>query len=371
MNFKYHLPVDIRFGRGAVKENASAFAALGKRAYVVTGANSGRRSGALADVMEALAAAGVAAEAFEGVGNNPDVEQCRELGAKAREFGAEFIVGVGGGSPMDAAKAVAAFAANEELTAEGLFQCAFGSRILPVAAAPTTSGTGSEATPWSIMTWREIKTKRSFGNLYTYPRLALLDPEYTRGLPLTVTRHTAMDAFQHAFESVISHKSSPVTDAVNYEALRRFAACMAPLEAGETDGIREELMLISLMAGTAIAHTGTTTLHSLGYPLTYFCGLAHGHANAVMMPAYLDELKQYEPERLARALTALGMEFEELRAYLRRNYPMPAEIVPDESMIALWAEQTSRQGAVKNTDIPHEPAYLADIYRRALSEKNR
>lgn len=368
MDFKFDLPVDIRFGSGIVKASADALAALGKRAYVVTGANSGRRSGALADVMEALDSAGVAAEAFEGIGNNPDVEQCRELGLKAREFGAEFIVGIGGGSPMDAAKAVAAFAANPDMTPAELLKCAFGSNILPVAAVPTTSGTGSEATPWSIMTWHEVKTKRSFGNHYTFPRLALLDPDYTNGLPLTITRHTAMDAFQHAFESVMSHKSSPFTDALNYEALRRFAACMEPLENGDVDGIREELMLISLMAGVTIAHTGTTTLHSLGYPLTYFEGLAHGHANSVMMPAYLDELKQYEPERLARALSAMGMSFEELRAYIRRNYPMPREIAPDEEMLALWAEQTSQQGAVKNVDIPRDPTYLAGIYKRALAE---
>ena len=368
MNFAYHLPVDIRFGAGVVENSAAAFKSLGVRAYVVTGKTSGRKSGALQDVLDALEKAGVAAETFEGIGNNPEVEQCRELGAKAREFKADFIVGIGGGSPMDAAKAVAAFAANPELSAAELLKNAFPVKPLPVAAVPTTSGTGSEATPWSIMTWHEVRTKKSFGNIDTYPRLALLDPGYTRALPLAITRHTAMDAFQHAFESVISHKSSPITDAINYEALRRFAACMEPLEKGNVDDIREELMLISLMAGSTIAHTGTTTLHSLGYPLTYFMGLAHGHANSVMMPAYLDELKKHEPVRLERALTAMGMSFDTLHAYIRRNYPMPKEIAPDEEMLSLWAQQTSEQGAVRNTDIPRDPAYLAGIYKRALSE---
>ena len=368
MNFKFDLPVDIRFGRGAVKANADAIASFGKRAYVVTGKTSGRRSGALLDVMEVLASLGIQAEAFEGIGNNPEVEQCKEIGLAARKFGAEFIIGIGGGSPMDAAKAVAAFAANPDMTAAELLSCAFKSNILPIVAVPTTSGTGSEATPWSIMTWHEVRTKRSFGNHYTFPRLALLDPDYTNALPLSVTRHTAMDAFQHAFESVISHKSTPFTDALNFEALRRFAPCMAKLEAGEVDTIREELMLVSLMAGATIANTGTTTLHSLGYPLTYFCDLPHGLANSVMMPAYLDELKTYEPERLNRALSAMGMSFEELRGYLRRNYPLDKALAPTEEMLALWAEQTTKQGAVKNTDIPHDAEYLAGIYERAFAE---
>ena len=137
MNFSFELPTVVRFGRGAVRENAKLLA-LGKRAFVVTGANSGRKSGALGDALCALSAEGVAYEVYEGIGSNPNVSACRTLGQRARAFGADFIVGIGGGSPLDAAKAIAVFAANE-IDEQRLFQYGYENGVLPIAAIPTTS----------------------------------------------------------------------------------------------------------------------------------------------------------------------------------------------------------------------------------------
>ncbi len=358
MEFSFHFPTELCFGRGIVQRKSAALR-LGARAFIVTGKHSGRASGALADVIAALTHEKIECSVFEGIGNNPDVEQCRAVGAQARAFGAEFIIGIGGGSPLDAAKAVAVFAAND-IPAEQLFTNQYENGVLPIVAVPTTSGTGSEATPWSVMTWHAVKTKRSFGSRETYPRVALLDPAYTDNLPLAITRSTAMDAFTHCFESVISVKASPVTDALNFHALSRFGKLMPQLEAGDVVSLRDELMLISLLGGITISHTGTTLMHSIAYPLTYFHGTAHGLANAFVLPVYLRELAAHRPERLALALGALGMTQAELTAYAERNYPI--DFTPDRTMFPLWAQQTAAQGGAHNTGTPVDAAHLETLY---------
>lgn len=142
MEFGFRFPTDIHFGRGIVQRNSAALR-LGARAFVVTGKRSGRASGALADVIAALTHEKIECSVFEGIGNNPDVEQCRAVGAQARAYHADFIIGIGGGSPLDAAKAVAVFAAND-IPAEQLFTNSYENAVLPIVAVPTTSGTGSD-----------------------------------------------------------------------------------------------------------------------------------------------------------------------------------------------------------------------------------
>jgi alcohol dehydrogenase class IV len=361
MDFKFNNPVDIRFGRNVVKKNPGSLA-LGKNAYIVTGSSSGRKSGALADVEAELNSSGIRYQVFEGIQNNPNVNQCRELGRAARALGADFVIGIGGGSPLDAAKAVAVFAANPDLETEKLFLNKFDVRPLPVAAIPTTSGTGSEATPWSIMTWDEFRSKKSFGNLYTYPRIALLDPSYTDSLPIDFTRYTAMDAFQHCFESFLSVKADPMTDALNLYALTQFSRCMGPLESGEVNGIRDELMLISLLGGVTISQTGTTMMHAMGYPLTYYYDVPHGKANSFVLPVYLEETVKYVPEKLNAALKVMNTSLDGLKNYFLRNYPIDFKVKKDE--LPLWGELTMQQGSVKNLPIPVSADYFRSLYER-------
>ena len=358
MEFNYYLPTRIVFGRGALEKNAATIA-LGKRAFIVTGKSSGRVSGALGDAIEALEKCGAEYDVFEGIGNNPELEQCYDSGTAARRIKADFIVGIGGGSPLDASKAVAAFAAND-MTPDDIFKNTFENGVLPIFAIPTTSGTGSEVTPWSVMTYHKMRTKRSFGCTLTFPRVALLDPKYTDSLPLDVTRSTSMDAFEHCFESVISKKASPFTDAGNFYALGEFGKLMKQLEDGEVDSLRDMMMLISMIGGTTIAHTGTTLMHAMGYPLTYFHGIPHGTANAMVMPVYMKVVRRFKPERLNAALSALGMSYGELEAYLMRNYPLTVH--PDDADVDLWAEQAAVQGATLNTGIPCDKESLKEIF---------
>ena len=338
MNFNYHLPTKVFFGEDSVKKNASALA-LGERAYIVTGKTSGKASGAVGDVTTALRDLKIPYEIFEGIQNNPDVEQCRSIGGLARGFKADFIIGIGGGSPLDASKAVAVFAAND-IPAQEVFNYGYKNGVLPIAAIPTTSGTGSEV---------------------TFPRVALLDPKYTDSLSLNSTRYTAMDAFTHCFESMISIKASPFTDADNMYALNLFGQCMGALESGEVSGLRESLMLISLIGGSTIAQTGTTLMHAMGYPLTYFYDIPHGLANAMVMPAYMRVVEKFRPARLEAALSSLGFKYGDVIDYLNRNYPVT--IAPCADELRLWSEQTLQQASVKNTGLQLDADEMYQIFK--------
>ena len=359
MNFNYHLPTKVFFGEDSVKKNASALA-LGERAYIVTGKTSGKASGAVGDVTTALRDLKIPYEIFEGIQNNPDVEQCRSIGGLARGFKADFIIGIGGGSPLDASKAVAVFAAND-IPAQEVFNYGYKNGVLPIAAIPTTSGTGSEVTQYSVMTWHKIRSKRSFGGELTFPRVALLDPKYTDSLSLNSTRYTAMDAFTHCFESMISIKASPFTDADNMYALNLFGQCMGALESGEVSGLRESLMLISLIGGSTIAQTGTTLMHAMGYPLTYFYDIPHGLANAMVKPAYMRVVEKFRPARLEAALSSLGFKYGDVIDYLNRNYPVT--IAPCADELRLWSEQTLQQASVKNTGLQLDADEMYQIFK--------
>ena len=361
MKINHFMPTRIHFGRGAVADN-SASLRLGKRAFIVSGRTSGRLSGALGAVAGALKSEGIAYNVFEGVGNNPDVEQCKALGSEARALGADFIIGIGGGSPLDAAKAIAVFAKND-ISSERLFEYGYDNGVLPIAAVPTTSGTGSEVTPYSVLTWHKIQTKRSFGGPLTFPKVAFLDPAFTDNLPLDITRDTGMDAFQHCFESVISIKSNVYTDAQNLYAIRRFAAIMPQLESGDlSPAARDELMLISMIGGITISQTGTTMMHALGYPFTYFHDVPHGRANAMVMPIYIKEIAAHRAPRLRLALDALGMSGLKLIDYAERNFPISVER-PDDDTLMFWAEQVVRNPTVANTGVPGDAEYILGLYK--------
>ena len=210
-------PVKVISGRGCV--GSFDWRSLGKKCMVVCGERSARLSGALDDLKTALSAAGIAVAVFDKVEQNPSVETCFAAGAAAREFKADFIVGIGGGSPLDAAKAAAYFAANAHLNVDTLYDGECKSSPLPVVAIPTTAGTGSEVTQYAVLTYHKIQNKKTLKTPSIFPVAALLDAEYTVTLPQSVTNATAVDALCHAIEGYLSKSATPVSDALAEKAI--------------------------------------------------------------------------------------------------------------------------------------------------------
>ncbi len=307
MQFSFFAPTKVHFGSGCIGKNAGELTRWGKKALLVTGRNSARVSGALADVTSVLDQGGVAWKVYDKVEENPTIAGVEAGGAFAREFGPAVIIAIGGGSPLDAAKAIAVLAVND-IAGSQLFAGGFAAAPLPIVAVPLTAGTGSEITPYAILIDHERRTKRSFADPTIFPRVAFLDARYTQTQSPTLTLNAAADALSHNLEGYLSNRSTPLSDCLALAGLRAFGAARQALAAGSLSlAEREELMYASLLGGIVISHTGTTSVHALGYSLTYFREVPHGRANGLLLAEFLRQHETLAPARAAAILAAIGV----------------------------------------------------------------
>jgi len=287
MEFRYFMPVKTFFGKNCIEKNSSEFLLLGKKALIVTGKSSSEKNGSLSDVKKSLEIVSIPYAHYNKIEPNPSTDDVREAALFAKNAGADFIIGIGGGSPLDAAKGIAILAVND-IDDETLFGGVFKNRPLPIAAIPTTAGTGSEVTPYSILTYNTISNKKSVASEFIFPALAFLDPSYTETLSDTTTINTAVDALSHAIEGYLSVRSTEVVKPYALESIRLIGECIPALKQGDVTGsVREKLLYASLLAGIVIAHAGTTAVHAMGYPLTYHKNIDHGRANGLVLYHYL------------------------------------------------------------------------------------
>ena len=365
MDIKFYLPTRVVAGPGCIVANAQLFARYGKRALVMTGARSAKGNGSLADVQRALDSQGIAYALFDKVESNPGIANCREAASHARLFKADFIVGIGGGSPLDAAKAAAVLARNELSDAE-VFRNDYPGGALPVVAVPTTAGTGSEVTQYAILTNDAIESKSSISWEGIFPALAFLDSVYTASLPHRVAVNTALDALSHAIEGYLAVKADSWSRAVAYEALRVFGKALPRLADGYYgEDLRSELLLAANMAGAVIAQTATTIVHAMGYSLTYFKDIDHGRANGLLLAPYLDFVATASPDGVREVLAALGCrDLEAFADFLGSLLGERESISPDEirkfTAIALKTKHVSNTAR-----IPGE-ADIKELYARGL-----
>lgn len=315
-NFKYFMPAETFFGRGCVQDNKKAFLALGGKAMLVTGRSSAKKNGAQKDVTEALDALNIPWVLFDEISENPDVETVERAAKLAVSQEVDFLIGIGGGSPMDAAKAIAVLAANPDRSSDILFTEA-KAMALPVVEIPTTAGTGSEVTQFSIMTLHEKRTKSAIMPK-VFAKVSFLDSKYMDTLSPKITNNTAVDALSHLIESYLSVNANFISEKIVEIGLSLFKECIPALKARNyTAEDRDKLMLASALGGVAIAQTSTSIPHCLGYFLTYEKGIPHGRANGLVTQAYL-ELFPKEDKKVAQLLHCLGMKStEEMGTFLR------------------------------------------------------
>lgn len=291
----FKMPTIVYEGGGCVREHAPELASLGKRALIVTGRHSSRVNGSLEDVEKALEEKGVSYAIFDEVEENPSIETVM----KARDFGLEekvdFVIGIGGGSPLDAAKAAALMIAHPDRDWDFMYEETEKETALPIAAVPTTCGTGSEVTPVSVLTRHDLKTKGSIKHKL-FPQLALVDAGYLRNAPLEMIQGTAIDALAHLIESEVNSSATDYSRMFVRYGLSTWIMTkdilLGKRKPGEED--LRNLMNASTYAGMAIAHTGTGIPHALSYTLTYELGMAHGKACGYFLPGYLRETPGYE-----------------------------------------------------------------------------
>ena len=328
MNINFFMPTKVIMENNAVLNNADLFLKYGKKALIVTGKHSAEVNGSLEDTVKALNKSNIQYVVFNEVEENPSLETIEKATDIGRDFGCEFIIGIGGGSPLDASKAIAVMMKNPEITKENIFTSG-KLAALDVIAIPTTSGTGSETTQYSIVTVHKEKTKMNLGQ-EVFPKVALLDAKYTEFMPVKTTISTAVDAFSHLVESYLNKNANILTDGVIEKALVIWGKAIPALLKGEfsyTD--RENLMIASTMAGMVIAQTGTSLPHGMGYPLTYFKNMPHGLANGCLYKEYLAVFK--DRKKIDNIWALLGLKsYEEMIEILSALTKVDIEITEEE-----------------------------------------
>lgn len=362
MQFSYYMPTKLVSGRDCILKNGAEFNRFGRKVLIVTGKSS-KTNGALNDVCEVLKANGQDFVIYDKVKSNPTEENVQEGGKLAREFGAELIVAIGGGSPMDAAKVIAWLACGAQ---DNIFSYKGEKKALPMIHVPTTAGTGSEVTPYAIVTDHARETKTNVSSMQFFPKLAFLDGKYTKSLPYAETVNTFVDAISHAVEGMLSVRAGELSDALAEESLRiagKKIRAVADYKLTETD--RDELLYASSLAGMVIANTGTCAVHGLGYPLTYYHNIPHGRANGLLLAQFLKFSAEKAANRTGRIFKALGIESaDELDNLFRIMFKEREKI--SENLLAEYAHKVYSSGKTKNGITPFTEQELFEILRKSF-----
>ena len=322
---RFYVPTDIYVEKDCVKNHAKEMLAVGKRALIVTGHSSAKANGSLNDVTEVLNDGGAAYQIFDEVEENPSTDTVGKGAQIARNFNADFIIGIGGGSAIDAAKAMAILLVNPELDADELHKApSHPLNHAPVVAVPTTCGTGSEATPVAIITNHKINLKKSIPHRI-FPVLALVDGKYLASAKKQLIVNTAVDALAHMVESILNVHSNTLNRmcpeyglklwgeckealiasvAANNSATQNTSQNAAPIDAS----LYEKLMLTSTIAGMSIAMTSTAVPHGMSYDLTLHADIPHGPAVGYFLAAYVEICHKKVPNDVEKVLSLLGLQ---------------------------------------------------------------
>ncbi len=316
MSNSVYMPVNCIWGRNCVSQNGKELA-LGKCCLILTGKNGAKASGALDDAIETLKKQGIEYAIFDGIGENPLISDCRKAGEAARNAGADFILGIGGGSVLDASKAVAIYASNPQLEPIDIYKREYENAALPVALIGTTAGTGSEVTAVAVLTNDETGVKKSIKGNDCYAKVSFCDPKYTESMSYKTTVSTALDAFAHAVEGFFTERCEGIHRVFAQNCIPSLYRCLKSISQTGTVNpeLREPLYYASIYAGLVINNCGTAFPHPLGYVLTENYGVPHGMACAAFFAPYIDRCAEFAPEKFAQ-FTAMTEDINEVKAVI-------------------------------------------------------
>ncbi|PRI10709.1 iron-containing alcohol dehydrogenase [Leucobacter massiliensis] len=387
MVHRISVPPVLRIGGGALAELPDTVRGLrASRAVIVTDAFlSG--TGVAADIARALDAAGVPATVFDETVPDPTTASL-EAGIRAvADHDADVVVGLGGGSAIDSAKALAVLAVRGGAMRELKAPVQYDGAALPVIAIPTTAGTGSEATQFTVITDSASGEKMLCGGPAYLPSAAIVDYELTLSMPPRLTADTGLDALTHAVEAYVSSRASGFSDALALQAIRQIGGSLRRAYADGGDaGARESMMEAATLAGIAFSNSSVALVHGMSRPLGARFRIAHGMANAMLFAAvtefslgaadarYADCARALgvagEQDADAEAARALVTELHRLRAELAVPAPADFGIAPDdwEAALRTMAEQALASGSPANNPRVPSRGEIEELYRRIYAQ---
>lgn len=288
----FRVPKDIVFGENALEYLATL---EGKRATLVTGGHSMKKFGFLAKAQEQLEKAGMEVSIIDGIEPNPSKNTVIRGGKQLSEFNPDWIVAIGGGSALDAAKIMWVYYEYPDTKFEDLIQMKFPKlrTKAKMVAIPSTSGTASEITAFSVITDTDTHIKYPLVSYEMTPDVALLDPAIPAKMPPHITANTGMDVMTHAIEAYVSTSATSYTDPLALEAIRLVIKQLPTAYAnGENLGARTDMHNASALAGMAFTNSSLGLIHSMAHKIGGEFGITHGLANAILMPYIMDFNRQ-------------------------------------------------------------------------------
>ncbi|AFM25598.1 iron-containing alcohol dehydrogenase [Desulfomonile tiedjei] len=322
----FQIKTRVVFGRGALSNLGQLARESGAGKYLLVADPALEQVGILDKALSALNDVGITGEVYKAVEPEPYMDNAEEAAALGRAVDADLVVGLGGGSAMDTAKAAAVLITNEGKAEDYIGLNKVELPGTPTIMVPTTAGTGAEVTFTAVFTNRETRAKGGINSPFLFPGVALLDPELTLPLPPHVTAATGMDALTHAIESVSSLSSTVFTEALALTAIRLISGNLRrAVFHGDDIDAREQMLMGSLLGGLALADAGVGAAHALAYPLGGNYRIPHGLANAMLIPYVMEFNLPAAEKHFAMIASAIGEPVEGLP--LRRAAEQAVESV--------------------------------------------
>lgn len=309
MFYTYNSVSKIVYGAGVVAETGKLAQQFGASRVIIVTDPSLAALGLHKPVETALSAVGLESCLFSEAELEPSAESIEKIAAMAKDFGANLVVGLGGGSALDSAKAACVLMTNE-----GPIDKYFGVNQVPNPCAPalyipTTAGTGSEVTSISVLADKKSGAKLGVVSDYMYAKVVILDPEMTTGLPARVTAMTGVDAFVHAMESFVGKAATPFTDALNLQAMKLIARSLRRAYVnGQDVAARADMLYASTLAGMGFSNTQNGIIHAIGTAVPRVYNLPHGLLMACLAPMGMRYNVMANPEKYAEIARILGAE---------------------------------------------------------------
>lgn len=313
-DFEYYLPIKLVFGRGKASLAGKVTKPFGKKALVVTGRSSAKKTGLLDRITESLALEGIDSAVFDRVEQNPLTTTVAEGVRFLADNRCDVVLGLGGGSAMDAAKGIAFSALNPGGISDYIFGKP-GNGALPIVLITTTAGTGSEGDSLAVLTDPATKNKKSLRSPCIYPKASIVDPELMSTLPPPIIAATGIDALCHLIEAYMARRSNPVTAMMAVRGMQLISSSLPEVYDNPRNiDAWDNVALASTFGGMVIDGSGVTLPHALEHPVSGLLDAVHGLGLAALMPAILQASCQAAPKKFADIAEALGENIQGLTA---------------------------------------------------------
>lgn len=374
--FKYFLPVNIEFGSGKVAKAGELTKPYGKKALIVTGHSSAKKSGLYDKVKDSLKAEGIDSVLFDKVAQNPLTTTAAEGAVFAKENGCDVVVAIGGGSIMDCAKAIAFLTVNNGDVSDYIFGKKASDTALPIILIPTTCGTGSEGNGFAVLTNPDNGDKKSLRCNAIVAKVSIVDPECMMTMPKHVLASVGFDALCHNMEAYTSKIAQPFTDALSLYAADLIAHNLVDVYKGTgSKDSWEKITLASTIGGMVINTAGVTLAHGMEHPASGLKDIVHGKGLAALTPTIIESSYQGAPEKFAKLAKLFGGEkAEDLAGKVRElieNIELTctlSDLGIEEKDIPWMAENCMKVSApsIANNPVVFSQEEIVEIYKKAL-----